>query len=1099
MMSDTATVPHESNSDAANPLLDIPLAALGVLRGERRSGLIAYLLRWQHDGVLRHYLETWLDTQTEKTATLRAHYAHALVRTGEPEAALAVLDALDEERGPAQSRATLRTDALAALGRHDDLLALAPEPEDDFPALAHDWLRHGDALRAAGRFDEAANAYAAVIAAQPDAVSPALLRRLAALALAGGDAAAARGHLETLFVRTPDTRPTVDDLRLLHDAVIALEDTAAARSLAVQIAAREREERAVLVASLGLSLTSLPPLPHAGEGENRRNGSADIESLVADDGSPPLHPVERGEGGEVLPPEAYAALRDIFGLADFRPNQAATVAYALAGQPALAVMPTGAGKSLTYQLPATLLPHATLVVSPLIALMQDQVANLPPALREHATAINSSLSAGEVRDRLRGVAAGAYKLVYVAPERLRNRPFLHALRRAGVSLFVVDEAHCVSMWGLSFRPDYLFLDAAIRALDTPPVLALTATAGAETQAEIADRLGTTERVQASVFRPNLRFEVFHAGNKAAKRDAVLSLCTSIAGPVIVYARSRDACEELAAYLRQHGVSAAHYHAQTPNRAAVQERFMAGETRVLVATVAFGMGVDKADVRAIIHFNLPQSVEAYYQEAGRAGRDGQSARCILLYSASDKAQMMRWLNEGAITKDHLRHLYRILRERVGSSRYGIMSLDDVGRAAARVNPDDTFARVGVSMLERVGLVRRHFDVPRQLSVTLRNGQSAVGSRQSVENAGDTDGAESGPSDFADHRLPAADFDAFVAATGLYLDETGEYDTLALAKALAVAPDELEAALLGWQDAGLVRYRGEGRDALIELLPAPADVGERIDALLADYAARQEARVEAMAAYARSATCRHQTIAAHFGQRLGRCGTACDLCLSRGAAGGSRQRGRNGVAAGFSTPIDAGLRTPAPPKPLPVRDRDPRPDALRVLAGVAAVPYPLGRTGLMRTLRGTADAPVKEVRCVEFGVLTGRTVKHVEDLIGRLIEDGLLHRDTSNDYRLLSLTDAGRTALQNPEQLPEWAQPAAHETPDDPDPNVLTALTAWRTEQARAKDLPPHYILSQATLEALATLRPRTEADLLTVRGIGPKIAEQYGDQLLALLA
>ncbi len=853
-------MPHETD----NLLLDLPPAALDTTRGERRSRLINYLSRWGHDAVLLVYLDYWLATQPE-SVTLREKRAVALIATGDAEAALPILDALDAERIPSQSRRQARWDALRALDDSDALLALAPRPEEASPAVVYDWLRYGDALRDTGALDEAADAYAQVAAIEPEAVPP---RRLAALALAAGDPAAARGHLETWFVRNPDHRPTVDELRLLRDACAALEDSAAVASLAAQLAAREREEREPLAATFG----DVPGADGDAPGTEYAAPNWRVEVIAAPRaiGNPvrpenglPLSPrnspkpESEPSPAPALPPEAYTALHEVFGLADFRPNQVATIARALAGQSMLAIMPTGAGKSLTYQLPALLLPKATVVISPLIALMKDQVDNLPPALQAQATAINSTLTATEVRERLRGIAAGAYKLVYVAPERLRNRPFLHALRRAGVSLFVVDEAHCVSLWGLSFRPDYLFIREALDALGRPPVLALTATAGEETQAEIVAQLGIDERIMASVFRPNLRFEVRHAGNRAEKGDLVVRLCAEIAGPIIIYARARNTCEEIADLLRRNGIQAAHYHAQVPDRATVQERFMRGETRVLVATVAFGMGVDKADVRAIIHVNLPQSVEAYYQEAGRAGRDGQPARCVLLYSGSDKSQMTRWLHEGAITKEHLRHLYRILRGTV-SGQYGIVSLDDVQRAAARINEDETFARVGVSMLARVGLARRHFDVPRLVTLTLRDGG---------------DGSD-------------PHFEQLLTATGLYLGEVGEYDLLPLATQLDRAPDDLEADLLTWHDRGWLRYVGVQRDSLIELLPAPADVGARIDTLLEDYAARQDARVEAMAAYARGATCRHAALAAHFGQRLGRCGTACDNCLRKSAVG-SRQ--------------------------------------------------------------------------------------------------------------------------------------------------------------------------------------------------------------------
>jgi len=1043
------------HDETDNLLLDLPPAALDTMRGERRARLIAYLHRWGHDAVLLAYLDAWLAMQPE-SATLREKRAAVLTATGEAEEALPILDALDAERGPTQSRRQARWDAFRALGRYDDLRALAPRPDDVSPATVNDWLRYGDALRDTGALDEAAEAYAQVAAIDPEAVPT---RRLAALALAAGDPAIARGHLETWFVRDPDHRPSVDELRLLRDACAALDDAAAVASLAAQLAAREREEREPLAASFG----AVPGADGEAPGSEYAAPSGYAESVAAPRAMQIVESLPRLANdpapSPALPPEAYTALHEVFGLADFRPNQVATIARALAGQSMLAIMPTGAGKSLTYQLPALLLPKATVVISPLIALMKDQVDNLPPALQVQATAINSTLSASEVRERLKGIAAGAYKLVYVAPERLRNRPFLHALRRAGVSLFVVDEAHCVSLWGLSFRPDYLFIREALDALGRPPVLALTATAGEETQAEIVAQLGIGERIMASVFRPNLRFEVRHAGNRAEKGDLTVRLCAEIAGPIIVYARARGTCEDIADLLRRHGIQAAHYHAQVPDRAAVQERFMRGETRVLVATVAFGMGVDKADVRAIIHVNLPQSVEAYYQEAGRAGRDGQSARCVLLYSGSDKSQMTRWLHEGAITKEHLRHLYRILRGTV-FGQYGIVSLDDVQRAAARINEDETFARVGVSMLARVGLARRHFDVPRLVTLTLRDG-----------------------GDGSDPR-----FEQLLTATGLYLGEVGEYDLLPLALELDRAPDDLEADLLAWHDRGWLRYVGVQRDSLIELLPAPADVGARIDTLLEDYAARQDARVEAMAAYARGATCRHAALAAHFGQRLGRCGTACDNCL-RKSAGGIRQ---SAVSNREPAPVPRRVSLP------PARDDDGRPDVLRVLAGVASLPYPMGRSGLARVLRGAYDAPAGvSDRCDEFGALRHLTGRATEEMIEQLIADGYLDRAETDEYRRVTLAHKGQRALADPALLPQWA--AETDALDEPDPDLLARLKEWRTEQAREAGLPAYCIVSNATMAILAVVRPQSEAALLRVKGIGPKTVETYGVDLLALLA
>ncbi len=1007
-------------------LLSLPATSLDLLRGDRRTRLITWLDRWGHHVVLLGYVDRWLDEQPE-SVTLREVRARALVALGRADEARTMLDALDAERPRTQTRWLIRLHALKTAGDHAALLALAPEPDEETESDISAWLRYGDVCRAAGKLDEAADAYGRVAELAPDSTAP--LRRLAELALESGDAAAARGQIETLLVRNAERRPTVEELRLLRDACRDLEDDAAVRSLDDQIARRESEERTALEAEFG-----------------QKEDDEDAEDAT----HPPLPlsiAMERGPGGEVpsLPPEAYTLLNQEFGLRDFRPNQVQVIGNVLAGRSTLAIMPTGAGKSLTYQLPAMLLPKATLVVSPLIALMKDQIDGLPEALRARATAINSSMSLAEVRERMRGIAAGDYKLVYIAPERLRQRPFLHALKRAGVSLFVVDEAHCVSMWGLSFRPDYLFIRAALDDLGGPPVLALTATASAETQAEIQERLGPMAQVTASVFRPNLHFAVHRAGNREEKIAAVVALCREIAGPIIVYARARDACEEVAGRLRRGGVKAEHYHAQVPDRAGVQERFMRGETRVLVATVAFGMGIDKADVRAIIHYNLPQSVEAYYQEAGRAGRDGQPARCILLYAAADKAQLSTWLKQEAIKKDDLRQLYRLLRTMV-SGRYGIVSLETLQRMADR--DDETFVRVGVSMLERVGLIRRHFDLPRGAAITLRGDDP--------------------------------DMRGFAQASGLRPGQTADFNLIDLAGALDTEPSALESCLLEWADADLVRYTGTGRDPLIESLPAPPDVGERIDTLLADYQARQDQRIEAMAAYAKGAICRHRALATHFGQRMARCGTACDVCVPE-----ERQRA---VAATRAR------------RPVPIRADDDRPDTLRILIGLAALPYPMGRRKVARVLTGATSSPIGEDRCAEFGALQHLTIKDLEEMIERLIAEGLIGREAVGDFPVLTLTPRGRRAIETPDLLPEWSRqaPDAGEM-DEADPALLAELKAWRTDKAREAGLPAYCILPNATLEALAVMRPASSAALRRVKGIGDKTAETYGEELLTLLA
>ncbi|HEX2740275.1 MAG TPA: ATP-dependent DNA helicase RecQ, partial [Rubrobacter sp.] len=320
-----------------------------------------------------------------------------------------------------------------------------------------------------------------------------------------------------------------------------------------------------------------------------------------------------------------SVLKEIFGFDSFRPGQEQAIRAVLDGRDTLAVMPTGGGKSLCYQVPALMQESLTVIVSPLISLMKDQVDSLLQSSVTDAATLHSGLSPEERWEVERRVRTGEVKMLYVAPERLRSLEFVLALRRAGVGLFVVDEAHCISEWGHNFRPDYLFLPRAVRDLGSPPVLALTATATPRVRQDILRslKMRSPEVVVTSFNRPNLTYRVVPAKDKKHKLPRILDIIRGYPPPGIVYATTRKECEELAASLRRSGVDAAPYHAGmgSADRAYVQERFMTDEVAVVVATIAFGMGVDKPNVRFVIHSSVPGSLPAYIQESGRAGRDG----------------------------------------------------------------------------------------------------------------------------------------------------------------------------------------------------------------------------------------------------------------------------------------------------------------------------------------------------------------------------------------------------------------------------------------------------------------------------------------------
>ena len=352
-------------------------------------------------------------------------------------------------------------------------------------------------------------------------------------------------------------------------------------------------------------------------------------------------------------------LREYFGYESFRSIQEDIIRSIGSGRDTLGLMPTGGGKSITFQVPALAMPGICIVITPLIALMKDQVAKL----RERgikATAIYSGMSRDNIVAALDNCILGGYKFLYISPERLTSDIFLTKLRRMQVSFITVDESHCISQWGYDFRPSYLAIADIRKQLPGTPILALTATATPEVVKDIQHRLqfGQENVFRMSFERKNLNYIVRHTENKEGE---MLHILQSVQGSAIIYVRNRDKTREIAHLLTVHGISAAYYHAGIDSRDKDkrQSLWTAGATRVMVATNAFGMGIDKPDVRMVIHYEMPDSPEAYYQEAGRAGRDSLTAYAVLLYTPDDKRKLSRRVSDNYPDKEFIRGIYERL--------------------------------------------------------------------------------------------------------------------------------------------------------------------------------------------------------------------------------------------------------------------------------------------------------------------------------------------------------------------------------------------------------------------------------------------------------
>jgi ATP-dependent DNA helicase RecQ len=410
-------------------------------------------------------------------------------------------------------------------------------------------------------------------------------------------------------------------------------------------------------------------------------------------------------------------LRTHFGFASFRSGQAEAIQYLLKGHNTLVVMPTGSGKSLIFQLAALHLPGVTLVISPLISLMKDQVDSLEQR-GIPATFINSTLTSSEQNQRLNLLKAGDYRIVYIAPERLRSNQFLSALRNQAIGLLAIDEAHCISEWGHDFRPDYMHIAQFRAAIGNPLTAALTATATPQVQNDIARHLNLAQaqRIVTGFNRPNLALAVQYVTDQASRLKSLQDLLENRdGGAMIIYTGTRRDAEEVAEFVSVvGGIKTRHYHAGLPTdeRTRIQDEFMAGDVSIVAATNAFGMGIDRPDVRQVIHYSLPGSLEAYYQEAGRAGRDGLPARAELLYSPEDRALQEWFIENSTITSEDLHTIYDALHP--ASNNQEVISIEKISYLSGL---QEVKVRVVLAELERAGVLARFGDEGMRFSVKL----------------------------------------------------------------------------------------------------------------------------------------------------------------------------------------------------------------------------------------------------------------------------------------------------------------------------------------------------------------------------------------------
>lgn len=620
--------------------------------------------------------------------------------------------------------------------------------------------------------------------------------------------------------------------------------------------------------------------------------------------------------------DARAVLVRSFGYPAFRAGQEIAVESILSGRDTLVILPTGGGKSLCYQVPALLLPGLTVVVSPLISLMKDQVDALE-AKGIPAAFINSTLTGGQVSDRIARAVRGDIKMLYMAPERFDAGNTAEQLRRGGVSLLAIDEAHCISQWGHDFRPSYLRMRDVRGALGDPPTIALTATATPTVRRDIARQLGLRDpKVVITGFdRTNLSYSVLPARNDAAKDSLLVQVLSDRPGLTVVYAATRKSVERIAGMLEREGISAAAYHAglDDARRHEVQESFMTERVRVIVATNAFGMGIDKANVRTVVHHSMPGTLEAYYQEAGRAGRDGLPSEAILLHAFQDRFTHEYFIKGSYPEREIVTRVYGALQRL--ADRGGTVSLpfeEIAGSVPGKSNARDVESAIRV--LEQANATARAHESASLVRVRLL----ATTERIKRELAG------------AENAIALGVLRALWRAAGNGLSTGAIVDVAALPSGLG-SPPEIQDTLEYLESMQFLTAQRIGGGVM---LTAPARELASFNVDWPSLDRRREAeleKLEAVQRYAYTKSCRRAFVLRYFGDPAAGNGcSGCDNCQGTAAPRPAKTqdsatprvgRGRKGGAAPKpSTRRERHADDPAADLPAPARELF---DRLRVL--------------------------------------------------------------------------------------------------------------------------------------------------------------------------